>query len=442
MNRMLPTIAALLIVAGSYDAEVAIARADYNARYAAGENPRYLTTANLTREKRELAVVGMCYGIPHLTLNEVLEHQIPVQLGETSMWRIDLDLLGWGRKAWIELNKENPYIREHWHDPLIVRADWFLNITSDASDSQAYYTLLYAKTGTPKNKADWLKIHNINAVDLKGRTAVIIDKKRSGVSKDRRLMAEARDGDHWETFDSENASFRHDPNENLEGGLQFDAQELIKRLKKVSLKTGERTFVQAYLLTNGQGVRIDEANTNIVEDYTSFRGESSVRTPGGCMSCHLPLNGAVHNSLRDRRAAGVEILSNNPEFVEKTYFSKHAKLIERSREDFETFTLLACGIKSPAICLSAWRTTVEDYDENVTLDQAARDVYAVTADELKHAMGYYSETVGPQDGFAGFADLPSGFTVTRETWEGDRKKHQLGLYHFARAALDLWRAKK
>lgn len=450
MNRMNAAIAACLCVAalGSYEDEVAAAKKDYASRYAAGENPRYLDLGKLPREVQPQAAIAIKFFTPHLSLGAVLEHQIPENLAGTSLWRIDLDLVGWKRKAWIELAKEYPYTPgtpAYWEDPLIIRADWFLAITSDASDSQAYYTLLYAQVGTPKNKADWLKIHRVdsangppNPKDDNRRTAVILDKGRSGVAFETRLMAEVDDGDHWETFDSANATFEKDPLEQLEGDLKFDAQEFIKRIRKVHLKSGERTFVQAYLLANGQGKRQDEAPTDIVLDKNHFRGQPSIRTPGSCIGCHAPLNGPAHNAVRDRIRSGREIKTNDQVFFEQTYLAKQQKLVDRATEDFEIFTQLACGCE-PAEAVECFNNVIGFYDANVSLGQAAREVCAKDAAELQRALAYYSEKVGPQDDFSRFSDLAHEFDMPRKAWEGDIKRKKPGAYHYALKAMEEWR---
>jgi hypothetical protein len=444
-----------LSLLGGYQEEVEAAKADYN-QY--GPNVRYVYMGlQLPPEILEVGPTAQAFWFPHLTTTEVLEQQIPVRVGDTGMYRIDLDSLYW-LKVWSLVSAEYPYRPKDWYDLLIIRGDWFIAITSVTRDSNLYYELLYANTvgGIPKNKAELDKALGLQKKTLEA--AFILDQGISGVALDTRLVVHKGTafGPYYETFDSFGASFEKDPTEHLaDGRLKFDAQEVIFALTKKSRLTGDIVRCQGYWLNNGAGVRQEEAPTNIVIDYSKFRNEPSVRTPGSCVCCHPGLNGAPldefgepYNHVKLLIQKGV-ILSDKfkdkrvQNFVEGFHLTKHSLIIKRATEDFELFCQLATGEKA-SHCIESFRTVVEWYDKPVTLEQAARELYT-DAETLGNAIAYWSEVYGPQfneqkdSTFSRFKSLPSGFACPRKTWEGKLSKGTLGAYHYAAEAMTLWR---
>jgi hypothetical protein len=118
--------------------------------------------------------------------------------------------------------------------------------------------------------------------------------------------------------------------------------------------------------------------------------------------------------------------------------AKQEKIIARGNEDFESFAQLACGVPAK-VAQKAYIESAELYDAPVDLRQAALEVYAKDADELKNAIAYYSEIIGPVEGIGRLVSLAHNRTVSRLQFEGDRKKHIPGVYHTASAALAAWR---
>lgn len=452
MKRMFGICVALAFALPSteYSAQVEAAKADYAAY---GTDARYLYLGSVPVESRDRALTALRFWLPHLSRSKPLEHQLPVRIsyvnqrGEvvpTDMYRIDLELIGWGQKAWIELAKEYPYA--DFVDPLIIRGDWLLFITADAVVSKSYYTLLYADAGTPKNRNDLLKVFGI-VVDDNERTATIIDEGKGGVSLRTRVVVEGpvSAGNWWESYDSRNGFGNADPLEQLNlGKLKFDAQEYIIPMRKFSLRTGDRGITLAYFLTNAQGVRQDEAPTDIVIDHTSFLGIPNIRTPGHCVACHHAFNGTNENAFREWVRLGIERFEKDKrtqEQREQFLLSKQNLIIKRGNEDFEMFTQLACGKTAPEAQHDYIEAT-EWYNDPVNLQQAALEVYAKNADELRQAIANYSDHLGPQEGVGRLASLAHGRTVSRKQFEGDRKTHVPGVFHQAAAALAAWRADK
>lgn len=440
------SFALFAVAADPYAADVAAARADH-ASY--GPSARYLWFGAIPDEPQQDAGVAMRFWLPHLSRVTPLEYQRPTLITPT-LARIDLEQLGWGYETWRKLCDQYPLATfPLGTDLLMVRADWLCWVTADATRSTAYYDLLYAGIGTPKTKADFFKVWQ---VDQKGgepyQLGVVIDEGKSGVAFRSRLAVytPSPGGALWETFDSREGFGTADPLENLTGPdkLAHDAQEMIAAIPKFDLATGERGLCQAYLLVDGKGNRVDEAPTDIVEDKSKFLGEPAIRTPGSCVQCHSGLNGPQENSVREWIADGIELSTYQreaKEYLERFYLSKEGKLITRQNEDFDQFCLSATGLDA-VDCVSAYRALVTGYDASVNLEQAAREVYARDGQELRLAIAWYSERLGPAPGVGRLASLtrPNG-KVPRRVWQGDRTKGQTGVWHQAMQALSQWRTK-
>ena len=428
---------------GTYADDAEAARADF-AVY--GHDARYLWLGAIPEADHEQALDALEGFLPHVSRASVIDHQRPVQVTPT-LYRIDLRLLQWGEQAWKQLALEYPYV--DFHDPLIIRADWFLRVTADLSDSQAYHFLLYAETGVPKNKADFLRIWGIDEKAVKEQlTATIIDEGRSGVAFKTRVVAHAPapTGYFWETFDSREGAGTDDPLENPAVRNTFDAQEAIVGTTEFDLATGERGVSQVYALFDANGNIQNEAPTDIVEDKLKFLGQPAIRSPGSCIMCHTALNGPAENTLRDWIAEGIELSAKQKEtqeFVERFYLSKQGLLIERANEDFAAFTEAAANCV-PGDFQRAYRQTVEAYDRPVSLERAAVEVGARDAEELKLAIAWYSSRIGPAPQVARLASLAHGRAVPRKSFEGEKKDGHIvryGVYSYAVKALETWRAK-
>jgi hypothetical protein len=431
-------IALALAAASARADDVAAARADFALH---GTQARYLSLAAVPAADREAALAVLAFWLPHLSRKSVLERQRPTPLPGTLV-RIDLDDLGWGRAAWEKVSAEYPYtfdlqspesvpaaslhpstlvLRHSPLDLLVVRADWLLRVTADATASTLYYDLLYAGLAPPRNKADFLAAWKLDRADAEGLEAgVVVDEGKSGVAFRTRLLVwrPAAAGSWWETFDSRQGAGRNDPLENLAGGLAYDAQELIVSIPKFSLATGERGIAQAYLLVNGKGERVDEAPTDIVLDRQRLLGLPAIRTPGSCVLCHQAVNGPAENLVRQLVPAGVELSARRratQEFLERFYLSDLGRTVARNNEDFATFCRLACG-REPAAAVAAWRTVVEAYDRPLDLDQAAREVGAAPQ-ELQAALAWHSDRQGPEAGAGRVSALAHGRSVPRRVFE-------------------------
>lgn len=435
-------IAAALIGQTGYDAAVAAAKADYNAAALNGVyTQRYLFTGALPAGKRPAAEVALKFWLPHLSRTRVIEQAIPVRIAQDT-YRIDLDSLGWGRSGWEQLAKEYPY--SHAHDPLVMRGDWLLRITSDAADSEAYFFLLYGNK-PPKNKDEFWAIWNVDP-KAKDASGIVLDEGTSGVSIRTRLIkfTPSKNVHAWETFDTRVGIGEADAMEQLGGTVKADAQEVIIGSEVFSKVSGKTGLVNRYWLNDGKGVKQNAAPIDIVIDHKSFLGQPDIRVPGSCVGCHAPTNLPATNTPRVWVADGILVSKKSKaeqEAIDAFYFREHGVRHARAAEDFLQFTTDACGC-SPSAAVADWNSTIHAYDGKVSLAQAAIETYAQDAQELRQAIGYYSERIGPQYGVGRLVSLAHGFPVSRAQFEGSRKLKVVGIHELAAASLAAWRAAK
>ncbi len=419
---------------GDYAADRLVALADF-AQHGERErlDIRYLSL-HAAPENIEAGAV-LAFWIPHLSPLSVLQRQIPQRVGETRYYRIRLSHLGWTLAAWKKLAQEYPY--SDLPNPLFLRGDWLVRITSDTQESTAYYDLLYAKTGVPRNRVEFLKRWKVNLKDSKGyEQAVIIDEGHSRVARRTRLAVYRRTaaGYYWETFDSRDGAGANDPLARLAGGLKYDASELIASIPKIDAVTGRRVSAQAYLLVDGAGNRLEEADPRIVVDHTDPR-LPVIRTPGSCVRCHVDgINALPENAVRASIRQGVEIFSKKAgqaEEIERLYLGELLKPLKRNQEDFADFVTAVCALP-PQEVVDQYARLLQFYDTPLDLEQAARETGAESADELRSAIGLYAE----RQGFAAarLAALAHGRPTPRKIWE-------LETYEQAVLALVLWRSK-
>lgn len=363
----------------------------------------------------------------------VLEHHLPVEVAP-GLWRIDLRGLEWRWQDWHKVLERYPYAPHKKPAPLIVRADWLTVELGDNFDSQSGYLLLY-KGKPPANLNDFKAFWRIEQGDP--NLALFHIEQESGVSLlDIRWVENSDTPDRGRYFgtqdnDPRNFNAKTDPLETLlDKQRQHDASEHIIQFPKISL-TGAGGVAQQYFLANGKGIRQDRAPVNIVEDHSRFRGLAEVRNFGSCVTCHTEgLKRLGKNDLRDLIENGEELYADkkSQKLIEQHYLAKVRLDLEISRanEDYAVFTALTTGW-SPEELSRAFGEVFADYDSNLTLEDAARELY-VTPDELTLALGYASQKQVKLG--ARLAGLPHGRNITRDYWESQ--------FHIAWAAVQLW----
>ncbi len=446
---MLSAVLAIAVIGADptgYAADVKLANAEFSAM---GLTDRvWIRYLSLHAVPEELdAADVLAFWLPHLSAKAVLERQVPIRLGETKLYRIDLRGLGWTSYSWLKVVSRYPYSDSL--NPLIIRGDWLIRETADAQESPAYYDLLYGftyskrsrryKSNAPSNRAEFLKFWRVNLKDSKGlEQAIIIDEGESGVSRRTRTAIRRRTvtGHFWETLDSELGVGANDALAQITTGgkIKFDASELITSIFKISTTTGRRSNAQAYLLTDGAGKRINEASTRIVIDTTG--AIPNIVTPGSCVRCHsVGILEPPENTVRAVVKGGVELFAkgiDRAEAVERLYLGLIKPEVIEDQGRFSAF-VASVTEKEPEEITSAYAKLLSWYDSSLTLEQAAIETNS-TPEELKLAIAYFSERVKAQTPTR-LATLTIGRKVPRNIWE-------LQTYFEALAALTLWRTNK
>lgn len=186
---------------------------------------------------------------------------------ERTIYRIDLRELGWTDATWDAIRAAYPYGVARDRDvPDFVRADWFV---ATASRGELYDTIL----GLPDREE---LLARLLGFDLAATADARAGFNNSGVSVNNRVIERrtTRFGAYWRSYDFASSVgvrnvFRHPLDFVPSGG------ELI-----FNLPDG----MQAYMLVDGTGKRIDKAPTTIVSD--ARRPDRAVETAVSCIGCH------------------------------------------------------------------------------------------------------------------------------------------------------------
>ena len=468
----------------SYNEQVALAVADYN-RYAEDVKPflRYAAFHTIPEEIKSADVWRFI--APHLTTQQAIEKCHGVRIPDTLFVRIDLREMHWTLPAWFKVMEKYPYDLSGTGNPLFVRADWLLWVTSDGQLFSSYYDLLYAEkrfpakivhaaaptrgppnwstTGGPRrtdsrprrttapyvapkvnaaasnfpaNSTEFFEFWGVNPKANKDfLRAHIIKEGGSGVAFEERLIESLFAATTaWQTYDSASASGKKRPFNNLVAHPDFEAGEDIVGMEKYSEKTGEQFRAQAYLLTDGKFATVNEASGRIVTD--SSDKVKIIRTPGSCIRCHttgiLPLPGSLVRSIIAKSGQIVAKSKEEAELINRRNLAKLDDRVKRDQEAFEKF-VAHCTELSAAEVIGEYTKLLSAYDRPLDLEQAAKEVYAKDARELELALAYYSARVGPKPNPDNI-ELTTGERVPRDQWE-------LSGFRHAAAALATWRAR-
>lgn len=237
----------------------------------ARNNARWLSFAHLANAgvpETELDHYRNALGIllASLTWAPAPNVMVPVDR-ERTVYRIDLRELGWSRATWDTIRAAYPYGVARGRDvPDVIRADWFV---ATASRGALYHAIL----GLPDHEDQLLRMLGIvPATTVDARAGF----NNSGVSVNNRVIERrsTRFGAYWRSYDFASSIgtanvFRHPLDFVPAGG------ELI-----FNLPDG----MQAYMLVNATGKRIDKAPTAIVSDPR--RRDRAVETALSCFGCH------------------------------------------------------------------------------------------------------------------------------------------------------------
>jgi hypothetical protein len=443
-NALLLVVCVLVfwMVKLSFGSDMAIAKADRD-KFPADEHAYlyYLTTNTIDPTQRELAGKILRFAVASLTTETTLENQLPVVVAP-GLYRIHTKNLGWDGVLPELLAQDYPYGIHPGRPELVVRADWFIQYALDQEvGGDAYLRLLFGKP--IKTLDEFLaefgvdKSNPLRFGHIETTSGVAINRTRivSTFPTNKRT-------DCWITYDFVELNKNNDPIENLDRGIRdaehnHDASELIVGIPKASATTGQTGALQAYLLANGAGEVQVKAPTNIVVDSTRIRGVE-IRNAVSCIACHLEgLRPLKQNGLKSYLQSGAAAFAKHDvqADIERFHLTGLDKYIERANEDYEAAVKMVNGLTAADNAI-AFKAIIQAYDQDLTLDAAARELSA-KPELMKNALAWWSSLGKPMS--ARLASMAHGLPMPRTSWESSEYRQA---YQIWRAYLAEWKRRK
>lgn len=413
---MAELLAVLLAAAISIDGPAAVA--DRN-NFPPEEWPylRWATVEPIDPEGRESAKIAFKLAMASASPAEILEHCVPVDVSPTLM-RFDLRLMQFNEADWNRITLRDPY-KTGASYPMLSRADWLTVQISDCKTvPDAYYPLVFGGE-IPKTRQRALQILKVDPTPsltlslIEGASGIAVNN-----AKIRWLdnFPVAR-GSAFGTRDVLTVQAHKDPLERLDGTFPHDGEEWIVHRRKVSLRTRNEGTLACYFLADGTGKIVNAAPIDLVRDATEFRGKPEIVNPGSCISCHSRgYNLPTLNALVAENHGGVDRFAKYDDQIalERRLYANLEKIFDRGNEDYETAVVDGIGCK-PVTAAASFQLCVSRYDEPVTLETAARELY-VDSEQLRQAIALESNRPGtPMT--TRVAGLAHGLAIPREAFE-------------------------
>jgi hypothetical protein len=374
---------------------------------------RYFSLAHLYNAgvpERDLDTYRAALGklINSLSWQKEITAPVPIDSARTLL-RIDLRDYNWTAASWDQLLSVYPYsvvtpgtgsTESNFSGRLpYIRADWFV---ANASVPPLYHDLL----GLPRSLIDLERMLGVDeARDLSEEKQVSLAGVRSsGVSQNNRVLRRHASihGAYWKSFDFRSSV---DKQNIFENPLDFSAagSEII-----FNLPNG----LQAYMVVNAFGRRINEAPVEIVSDRTN-PDDPIIRNGRSCMSCHYDGIRPFRDEVRPVIQAGSFGLFNRDKAL--ALYQPQAeldRLIERDRERFRAAAQLAAGSIANA---------PQDEPVNALARRFAADLSSeLSAAEVGLEPQVFLELLGrsPRLATLGYSQLlvPGG-AIKRNAWE-------------------------
>lgn len=255
----------------------------------------------ITEQELETARKGLFKLLNSLSWNRKII--IPEALdSERTLFEIDLDQLGWNVSSWERLMALYPYsieLREPGMDRLKkltgstlpwVRGDW---LVFKAARPPLYHDLLQL----PASRTADSDLERALGIDVKQNladgTAIRagfrggkFGSKGSGVSDHNRLIERhaTRYGSYWKSYDFSASEGEQDLLNRPLGAVPSASSDFSFKHAGGEIIFNLPNGMQAYLLTDASGVRLDEGPIEIVRDKT--HGGRPVVNGISCISCH------------------------------------------------------------------------------------------------------------------------------------------------------------
>lgn len=313
---------------------------------------------------------------------------------ERTILRIDLRELGWSAATWDAIRASYPYGVVRPGAPEAVRADWLVAAASRAP----LYSAILDLPATAEALGQRL------GIDLAGNVAagrvVRAGFNSSGVSVNNRVVERhaTRFGALWRSYDFSSSVgvenvFAHPLDFVAAGG------ELI-----FNLPSG----LQAYMLVDAAGRRIDKAPTAIVSDPR--RPDRAVANAVSCFGCHA--SGIIDRADQIRDATR-ELAGAAREQIARLYppARELAVLYAQDRDRFAVaLAAIAPGLQPAELDDEPVTALVAHHEAELGPGLAAAEL-GLTADELRVRLDQVPAVR------AQLAALAAGGTVKRDAWE-------------------------
>lgn len=352
---------------------------------------------------------GLSKMVNSLSTDPLITVPVPIDPDDT-IFRIDLRDYNWeqaqGEDKWELLVGQNPYAIEFDTDEAEVlklfaetavpfqAGDWLM---FEGSQSPLYYDIL----GIPETLEELELDLGIDIdADIANREVIRAGFLVSGVSQSNRVVERHQlpdAGNHafWISYDF---------------ASNDGAQNIFSNPLDFEPDGGEAIFnlpndLQAYIIVDAAGQRLDAAPINIVTD--PLQDDKTVHNGISCVSCHSEGIKFVEDELSDFVAASFDFDAATKELVDELYpdDSVFAQFVESDASTFVNADALVWpgGTSGPSEpVLHAF----SNFDQNVDLERAAAEL-GITTNSLLSQLG----KLDPQ-----LAALASG-AVARETFE-------------------------
>jgi hypothetical protein len=338
--------------------------------------------------------------------------------------RIDLRDFQWDANLWNRVLTEYPYGLLHDSATAkavhiatgtrmpVVRGDWFL---ATASRVPLYHDLLQLPT-TAAELERQLRVDV--TVNIQQERVARAGFNGSGISKQNRLLErhDALHGAYWRSYD-----FDPIPQNLLERELQLPDR---RNLFAYPLGPGftENTFrhaggelifnlpngLQAYMLVNADGLRIDKGPLQIVSD--AKRPDRAVETGLSCIGCHVQGINPKDDQIRDHVAKNPKLFSRTDADLVQALYVPVPKMRKLMEEDAERFRKAVEKTGGRLTRTEPVITSVLRYEADVDLETAAAEL-SLSPKDLVERIGR-SEVLAKNIG----AFKLAGGTVPRSVW--------------------------
>lgn len=403
---------------------------------------RYFTLTHLANNYEQVSDFDMrlyraafVKALNSLSYQPDIHHPVFIDTEQT-ICRIDLRRVGWDSKTWVWLTSNYPY-GIHYHHALdeqladvdrridelsgcqlcYLRADWFIN--------HATRPPVYDRLARIPDHVGRLE-HTLNVnfeANYRDNNLARAGFATSGVSTGNRLVERhsALFGYYWKSYDftdkgAEGNLFRFPlgpdfpSNRYPEMAFEHDGGEMI-----FSLPNG----LQAYMLTDEKGNKIDRGPIAVVRDSKEISGNPEVLNGLSCMHCHRHGMIGFEDSVRD----GLGVFGAAASKVRQLYPEKE-KMLAWVNQDRQRFMVALQQCIGPYL-------QVED-DANRPIEDFAEPVGAVArfyqrdlnAISLACEVGFESpEKLCDMIKFnrdlirLGLAPIANGATIKRSQWE-------------------------